>query len=211
MPPDTVIYQRTHAGREEIRNKSNGLTQSERLVLIMIDGVTPYRDLKVKLPVLSSERFDRALAKLEKSELILEVLLPAAGQPCDEIEKSLIDRYLQQDPLDPLTILALHPEEEDEDEWKLAPRGLKAVTVAPAMDETHIQLAETVSEEVKALQEIRTPRLEPIEFAAKTMFAQERAREERMKRGGWRNYLPYALLLTGGAFIAGFALARLIA
>src|SRR5688500_10770006 len=115
MARDSVIYQRTHEGREEIRCKSHGLTQSERLVLIMVDGATSYRDLRAKLPDLGEERFNRALAKLEKNELILEVLLPLEEPPRDEIERSVIDRFLEQDPLDPLTVLMVNPDDDDED------------------------------------------------------------------------------------------------
>lgn len=212
MPLDSAIYQRTDTGRQEIQNKTHGLTQSERLVLIMVDGVTTYADLRSRLPVLTRERFDRALAKLEKGELVVEVLLPVPGQARDEIDKSVIDRFLQQDPLDPLTVLMLGPEDLDEDDWRMAPSPASvAKPPPPAMDDAHIEIAESVREEVQALQESRTLKLEPIEVAAQRIFDQERAREAREKSGTWRRFLPYALLLTGLAFIAGFGVARLVA
>ena len=58
---DMVIFQRTDLGRAEIRDKRHGLTQSERLVLIIVDGVSSYAQLRVKLKSLVKERFDRAL------------------------------------------------------------------------------------------------------------------------------------------------------
>jgi hypothetical protein len=106
-----LIFQRTQSGRDEIHQKSHGLTQSERLVLIMIDGVSSYQAVRNKLPVLADERFDRAMKKLQEKELISEVLLPIASQPADELEPSIIDRFLQQDPLDPVTIILIDPDE----------------------------------------------------------------------------------------------------
>ena len=66
----SIIFQRTHAGREEIKQKSHGLTQSERLVLIMIDGVASYQGVRDKLPALTDVRFERALKKLHQKELV---------------------------------------------------------------------------------------------------------------------------------------------
>ena len=112
MTDPGTIFQRTHAGREEIHNKSHGLTQSERLVLIMVDGISSYKEIRAKLPVLSDERFARALQKLQLKELILEVFMPVDGQVPDELEKTVIDRFLQQDPLDPVTVMLRDPEDE---------------------------------------------------------------------------------------------------
>lgn len=112
MTDPATIFQRTHAGREEIHKKSHGLTQSERLVLIMVDGVTSYKEIRAKLPVLSDERFERALQKLQAKELVLEVFMPLEGQSADELERTVIDRFLQQDPMDPLTVILHDPEDE---------------------------------------------------------------------------------------------------
>lgn len=112
MIEPTTIFQRTQAGRDEIYQKSHGLTQSERLVLIMVDGTTSFEGIRTKLPVLTDERFNRALSSLQKKELVLEVLLPMGEVGPDEVESTVIDRFLQQDPLDPVTIIAFDPEEE---------------------------------------------------------------------------------------------------
>jgi hypothetical protein len=106
-----LIFQRTQAGRDEIYQKSHGLTQSERLVLIMIDGVGSYQAVRNKLPVLADQRFDRVMKKLQEKELISEVFLPLANQAVDELEPAIIDRFLQQDPLDPVTIILIDPDE----------------------------------------------------------------------------------------------------
>lgn len=112
MTNPATIFQRTHTGREEIHNKSHGLTQSERLVLIMVDGVSSYKEIRAKLPVLTDERFDRALLKLQTKELVLEVFMPMDGQAPDELERTVIDRFLQQDPMDPVTVILQDPEDE---------------------------------------------------------------------------------------------------
>lgn len=108
----SIIFHRTQAGRDEIQQKSHGLTQSERLVLIMVDGASTFQQVRSKLPVLTDDRFARAVQKLQAKELILEVFLPVEGQAPEEIERTVIDRFLQQDPLDPVTIIMRDPEDE---------------------------------------------------------------------------------------------------
>lgn len=108
----SIIFHRTHEGREEIKQKSHGLTQSERLVLIMVDGTSSYQEIRAKLPALTDERFNRALDKLQKKELVLEVFMPVEGQEAEELDSAVIDRFLQQDPLDPVTIIMLDPDDE---------------------------------------------------------------------------------------------------
>lgn len=108
----SVIFQRSQAGRDEIKQKSHGLTQSERLVLIMVDGVACHADIRTKLPVLTDERFARALRRLQEKELVLEVFMPVEGQSAEELEPELIDRFLRQDALDPVTIIVRDPEDE---------------------------------------------------------------------------------------------------
>ncbi|HEY8608690.1 MAG TPA: hypothetical protein VIM12_16375 [Noviherbaspirillum sp.] len=208
----TAIYQRTREGGDEIRDKNHGLTQSERLVLIMVDGIGSVDQLRAKLPVLAEERFYRALRKLEEAGLVQEVLLPVEGQTAEEIDPATIDRYLRQDPHDPLTILFIP--DEDDDDWQLAPPVRRdpaaARKVIPAMDEAHIQLAESVIEEVKTQQVARPVKLEPIAFATKHIEAQERARLAQAKLQGWRKSLPYILVFSGLAFLAGFGIARMM-
>ncbi|WP_420475397.1 hypothetical protein [Noviherbaspirillum sp. ST9] len=112
MTDPATIFQRTHSGREEIHKKSHGLTQSERLVLIMVDGVSSYKEIRAKLPVLTDDRFARALQKLQAKDLVLEVFMPLDGQAPDELERTVIDRFLQQDPMDPVTVILRDPEDE---------------------------------------------------------------------------------------------------
>ena len=107
-----AIFQRTDDGRDEIRTKKHGLTQSERLVLIILDGVTPYGELRERLKGLSEERFERALNKLLSKKLIIEVMFQLEDQKPEKLDASVVDRFLQQDPADPVTIISLDPSNE---------------------------------------------------------------------------------------------------
>lgn len=224
-----IILQRTHEGRDEIYEKKRGLTQSERLVLIMIDGVTSSGGVRNKLPVLSDERFQRALLTLQKKELITEVFLPIAGQVADEVEKTVVDRFLQQDPTDPLTIISFNPEEE----FGIIDMPAAAVPInqapvtpgvpppsppppptpqvfEPAMDETLIRQADLLAQEVRAVQR-RPERVEakpemkeaaPVQKRPELPEVQSALKSEPLHWGYW-------LIGLGLAFIGGYLLARL--
>ncbi|MDP9109655.1 MAG: hypothetical protein M3N23_11370 [Pseudomonadota bacterium] len=107
-----AVFQRTESGRTEIKTKMHGLTQSERLALIVVDGVSPYTELRNKLKGLASDRFERALNNLVKKNLIFEVLLPQGDVEEEAFDSETVDRFLQQDPLDPVTIISFDPEDE---------------------------------------------------------------------------------------------------
>jgi hypothetical protein len=168
MTDPAIIFQRTHTGREEIHKKSHGLTQSERLVLIMVDGVSSYKEIRAKLPVLTDERFDRALHKLQVKELVLEVFMPLDGQPPEELERTVIDRFLQQDPMDPVTVILRDPEDElgmlshgmQVSTWTEAPTpapvASRAETVAAV-----VAAAETVVEDAPVLTVPASPHTRP--------------------------------------------------
>lgn len=112
MVDESVIFQRTKLGRDEIKLKLAGLTQSERRVLIMLDGVTSYSVLPHKTAGLNSERLERALHKLLGLGLVAEVLMPSPNQRPEILDTAMLDRFLQSDPMDPTTIMNLDPEEE---------------------------------------------------------------------------------------------------
>lgn len=107
-----VILQRTDTGRDTIRTKAVKLTQSERLVLIVVDGMTPLKALRKKMWALTDQRFKGALHTLAKKDLVYEVLVPLENQQPEEFDSDVINRFLQQDPLDPLTIIRIDPEDE---------------------------------------------------------------------------------------------------
>lgn len=168
----TTIYQRTQVGRDEIYRKQAGLTQSERLVLIMVDGTTSCQDIRTKLPALKDERFERAMHTLLKKELITEVFLPVEGQESEQIETEVVNRFLHQDPADPVTIISYNPEE-DFDELPLQktpeisvkpvssiPELDVVVAPVPAVDEAHAKMADSLQQEMQALSIERRQRLE---------------------------------------------------
>ena len=107
----SATFQRTESGRSEIKNKMHGLTQSERLALIVVDGVSPYGELRKKLKGLADDRFQRALNKLLQKNLIFEVLLPT-NEEQEVFDAATVDRFLHQDPLDPVTIISFDVEDE---------------------------------------------------------------------------------------------------
>jgi hypothetical protein len=155
----TTVYVRTEAGRIEIHEKKSGLTQSERLVLIMVDGVACCGQIQQKLSSLTTDRFSRALKTLLKKELISEIFLQVEDQPAEEIDQSIVDRYLHQDPLDPVTIISFHPEDEFEDTKKekaspvLASESVPELTqivATPAIDVAHAKLADELHDELAA-------------------------------------------------------------
>lgn len=224
----SLIFQRTHSGREEIRQKQHGLTQSERLVLIMIDGVANLSEVRSKLPVLTDERFGRAIRTLQEKELIVEVFLPVEGQDADEIEKTVIDRFLQQDPLDPVTIL-LHEHDEFDlvtqpvvEPRKPTDSPLERKTVSSreaAIEASYLHLADSFAEELRTSPEEHEASTEVSNRDPEPPKQTERAdavmptRETREhSQGVFRQvHWGYWLIAAGIAFIAGYFLARLTA
>ena len=225
----SIIFQRTHAGRDEIQQKSHGLTQSERLVLIMVDGASTYREVRNKLPVLTEERFERALSNLQKKELILEVFMPIEGQAAEELERTVIDRFLQQDPMDPVTIILRDPEDElgflsqrsgpppvnpgkPGATAELPDDVVPTLTIAAtesAMDAFHNQLADELSRELKARHQARPAPVHPLPEPRPPVRQpdyfpipdEEKAREAP--------HWGYWLIAIGCAFIAGYVLAQI--
>ncbi|MEB0135912.1 hypothetical protein QN362_11290 [Actimicrobium sp. CCC2.4] len=110
----TAIYQRTESGRMEIQLKKLGLTQSERLVLIFVDGRMSLAELKEKLRGLETSRLEKAIDRLATRQLIFEVLMHDASLLSDVLDAVVVDRFLQQDPLDPVTIVSFDAQYEYE-------------------------------------------------------------------------------------------------
>lgn len=216
----TPIYQRTQAGRDEIHQKQGGLTQSERQVLIMIDGVTPCREVRAKLAALTDERFDRAILILLKKELIGEVFLPIAGQEAEQIESTVVERFLQQEPTDPVTIISYDPEE---DFGEFPPQLIDAlgasipeldiiVAPVPAVDEVHARMADSLQEELKARLAERRNFVSPTQqsSAPPTPIQAPEAALRPQQLDGIGMHWGYWLIGLGIAFIAGFVIARFV-
>lgn len=232
----TIIFQRSHTGRNEIYEKKCGLTQSERLVLIMIDGVTSYSGVRSKLPALTDERFSRAVNTLLKKELILEVFMPVEGQEVEEVESAVVDRFLQQDPTDPLTIISFDPDEEfgvfgrpisppvlaQEAQAAMA-ESVASVEPSPpvqphipelhqqaVMDEALIQQADSLAEEVRARRPQHANRVEPAAVPVPPVVVNMENKSASPPAPTERTHWGYWLIGLGMAFIVGFLLARLM-
>jgi hypothetical protein len=246
MFESTVIFQRTQAGRKEIHEKKCGLTQSERLVLIMVDGVSSFSGVRSKLPVLSDERFERAIRTLVRKDLILEVLMPIQGQAPEEVESTVVDRFLQQDPLDPVTIIMF--EDDDLLDWPEASKEQAAPSPPPATlqagsppgeidgrqpeqqnplveENAHAWEEDGPAEEARGEERIAPaeqqtpayeqsqpdPKREPEPDAISAWAAHEFEHRPLIKRAALadHSFLFYWGLTVVGAFVLGFALARL--
>lgn len=129
----STVFQRTESGRDEIRRKTHGLTQSERLVLILVDGVADSESVRSRLRGLSDDRFNRALTKLVRNHLVQEVLMPVPGQEAETVDSNVADLFLRQDPLDPVTVISVDPEDEFGSAFSpSSAKGSGAASVSPA-------------------------------------------------------------------------------
>ncbi|HTN48888.1 MAG TPA: hypothetical protein VMK32_05605 [Burkholderiaceae bacterium] len=106
----SMIYQRTDRGVREVYEKSHQFTQSERLILILLDGRLNVAGLKTRLPSLNDERIERALRKLQDAGLVEPM---GAGDPSrangsgvreGRLEPEAVAQFLEQSDLDPITI-----------------------------------------------------------------------------------------------------------
>ena len=165
---DTAIFQRTESGRTEIKTKMHGLTQSERLALIVIDGATPYAEMRQKLKGLTGDRFDRALTNLLKKELIIEVLLQVGDAEGDEFDSATIDKFLHQDPMDPVTIIMFDPEEELDldmaEEGAVAPAPVDVKEVAHNLPPLSTPLKKSVPPVVSSPSGSQTLKITSVDF-----------------------------------------------
>ena len=98
--------QRTLKGEVEIRKKSHVLTQSQRLILAAVDGISLISDLQRKLGGMAKRRFTLAIADLTARGLV-EESTDEMSVPV-KLETKFIEKFVRQDPLDPVTITSLH-------------------------------------------------------------------------------------------------------
>lgn len=92
-----MIYQRTELGNAEIRQNRLGLSKIERLLLVLVDGVNHFADLKQQIKSKDVNLLEAALNTLLGQDLIYEVMFVAKGQVPDVVESELLDRFLQAD------------------------------------------------------------------------------------------------------------------
>lgn len=96
---DDMIFQRTETGSDEIRKGKIVLRHNERLVLVLIDGVTSYAQIRAKMRGLVQERFDLALTGLQEKGLIVDILFPLIDQHKDAIAPEVLVDFLQANSL----------------------------------------------------------------------------------------------------------------
>ena len=106
-----IRLKRTQRGQSEVRQKSHTLTQNERLILVLVDGITPIDQIPRKLRGLTERRFKLALADL-KAKGLVEEAASASVDESDALEREIVESYVRQDALDPITIssLSLQPQ-----------------------------------------------------------------------------------------------------
>jgi len=106
MAESTTPLRRTAKGRDEILHKSHALTQSERLVLASVDGAAPAQTIMRKLSGMAERRFKLVLADLVAKGLIEDVVSP--GEPESPLSPAALERYVRQEPTDPVSASSLH-------------------------------------------------------------------------------------------------------
>ena len=108
----SMMYRRTDRGVREVYEKSHQFTQSERLILILLDGRLNVAGLKTRLPSLNDERIERALRKLQAANLVepisYETGKSSAGNGAlpetTPLEPEAVAHFLEQTDLDPITV-----------------------------------------------------------------------------------------------------------
>ena len=106
----SMMYRRTDRGVREVYEKSHQFTQSERLILILLDGRLNVAGLKTRLPSLNDERIERALGKLQAANLVEPISYEAGkgngsvSPDTTPLEPEAVAHFLEQPDLDPITV-----------------------------------------------------------------------------------------------------------
>jgi hypothetical protein len=104
-----MVYRRTDQGLREVYEKSHQFTQSERLVLILLDGRLTVAGLRERLPSLDNERIERTIVKLEEAGLVEpsdtsnDPPSPSRAEEVMRLEPDVVAEFLEQIELDPVT------------------------------------------------------------------------------------------------------------
>ncbi len=112
-----MIYRRTDRGVREVYEKSHQFTQSERLILILLDGRLNVAGLQARLPSLNDERIGRAMGKLQEAGLVepmgsMEAIKATGLVPeIARLEPEAVAHFLEQTDLDPVTVFGATEEE----------------------------------------------------------------------------------------------------
>jgi len=145
-----LVYRRTDRGLREIYEKTHQFTQSERLILILLDGRLNVAGLQTRMPSLTRERLVRSLRKLTSAGLIELASGPSAhadavGQGSgtrQDLKPEVVAEFLAQSDLDPVTVVG------------------SDVDIELASRSSHGRSA--VSHDTLTLQEIETFRRDPV-------------------------------------------------
>lgn len=92
---DSVIFQCTDSGNAEIHRGKMVLLHNERLMLVLIDGVRTYVELRAKKHSLTRDNFDRALDGLKQKGLVVEILFPLIDRQKDVIAPDILVDFLK--------------------------------------------------------------------------------------------------------------------
>lgn len=145
----SMIYRRTDRGVREVYEKSHQFTQSERLILILLDGRLNVAGLQSRLPSLNDERVERALRKLQDAGLV-EPLSAGEGHkgngafPSESrIEPEAVAHFLEQTDLDPITIFG---DSEEVVEAELVRASVERAAAQLARETIHAQRPEAAEE-----------------------------------------------------------------
>lgn len=149
------MFGRTVPGTQEILNKSGRLTQSERLVLIVLGDQIEFDQLLSKLPALSRDRVDRALTRLLELELAYEVLVAEpSAEPGTAIPVKALQAFLSQSDNDPVTVMATAEQLEDSQRMQVlqleSGEILKVNKTVPKASPVPVPLSKLFPEEAKA-------------------------------------------------------------
>lgn len=137
-------YGRTSTGSREIQHKSGRLTQSERLVLIVLTDNTTIDGLCGKLPSLRAERVELAIRRLLELGLAYEVGSADSSAISHDFTPTTISDFLRQSEADPVTVIATAEQINRTSRMKALPSesGLLGVpTVQPASGEARVSLS----------------------------------------------------------------------
>lgn len=101
------MFGRTSLGAQEILRKSGRLTQTERLVLIVLGDQVRFEALHAKLSSLSGDRIESALLRLVELHLAYEEFL-APSEPVGALTlpPGAVRDFLEQKESDPVTVMA---------------------------------------------------------------------------------------------------------
>lgn len=91
---DGVIFQRTESGNAEIRKNQSALRHSERLLLVLVNGVNTYADIQTKLRSLTPEKIAQALQGLHQKGLVVDILFPVMGADREPIHPDVLENFL---------------------------------------------------------------------------------------------------------------------